>query len=172
MIKKILLSLLLVLTTMQLHAQEATVPLRFGYFSYDAVLKAMPDYAVAQQSLATLRTQYDEEMKRVEDEFNAKYETFLDTQRDLAPSIRQKRQAELQELMQKNMAFKEKARQLLQQAEHDTMQPLRQKITTAVITVGKQHAYAFILNTDANAVPFINPLMGEDATAAITAILK
>lgn len=169
--KKTILFLLLLLATVQLHAQNSAA-VRFGYFSYDTALKAMPDYAIAQHNLDNLRAQYDGEMKRVEDEFNAKYETFLDTQRDLAPSIRQKRQAELQELMDKNMAFKDKAKQLIAQAEHDTMQPLRQKLATAILAVGKDRHLAFILNTDSGAVPFINPLLGEDVTAAIAAALK
>lgn len=170
--KKTLFFLICLLVTLPLSAQDATPALRFGYFSADAVIKAMPAYTLAQHDLDNLRAQYDTEMKRVEDEFNAKYETFLDTQRDLAPSIREKRQAELQELMDKNMAFKQKAQQLLQQAEHDAIQPLRQKIATAVLTVGKERALAFILNTDAGAMPFINPALGEDVTAAITAALK
>ena len=59
--------------------------LRYGYFSLDSVFTAMPEYAVAQKNLADLRAKYDEEMKRAEDEFNAKYEEFLETQRDLIP---------------------------------------------------------------------------------------
>ena len=79
--------------------------LRYGYFSLDSVFTAMPEYAVAQKNLADLRAKYDEEMKRAEDEFNAKYEEFLETQRDLIPSILSKRQTELQEIMEKNVAF-------------------------------------------------------------------
>ncbi len=48
-------------------------------------------------------------MKRATDEFNLKYEAFLDGLKDFAPAIRMKRQAELQELMEKNMAFKQEA---------------------------------------------------------------
>ena len=55
--------------------------LRYGYFSLDSVFTAMPEYAVAQKNLADLRAKYDEEMKRAEDEFNAKYEELLETQR-------------------------------------------------------------------------------------------
>ena len=33
--------------------------------------------------------------------------------------------------------------------------------------VGKEKGYAFILNTDSNSVPFINPAFGENALQAI-----
>lgn len=54
--------------------------LRFGYVSYETALKAMPDYATASKRLAELKAKYDDEARRVADEFNAKYEEFLDGQ--------------------------------------------------------------------------------------------
>ena len=108
----------------------------------------MPGYADARRSLADLKAKYDAEMKRVEDEFNAKYEAFLDGQSTFAPSIREKRQAELQELMEKNQAFKDQARQYLKNAEQDAYQPLREKLAAAIQRVGHAKGLAFVLNTD------------------------
>ena len=85
--KKILLSLLLLALPFIVYGQQ----IKFGYFSYQEALKAMPDYAIAQQNLSDLRSKYDAETKRSEDEFNKKYEEFLEGQRDFAPSIRDKR---------------------------------------------------------------------------------
>ena len=145
---------------------------RFGYFSYNEVLKSMPDYQLAQRGIEDLRKKYDDEMKRSEQEFNDKYEDFLDSQRSLVPSILRKRQVELQEMMEKNVAFKNEAQRLLKQAEEDSFAPLRKKINGAAAKVGAEHGYAFILNTDGNACPYINPGMGEDATEAVKAALK
>ncbi len=150
------------------HAQ----PFRFGYFSYRAAFESMPDHAIAQHNIDDLRAKYDSELKRVEEEFNQKYELFLDGQRDFAPSIRHKRQAELQELMEKNMAFKEEARRLLKEAEDNAYNPLREKIAAALAKVGKEKGFAFILNTDSEAVPFIDPATGFDAQADINAALR
>lgn len=140
---------------------------RFGYFSYEAVLKSMPDYTLAKRSIDDLRLKYDAELKRAEDEFNNKYEEFLDTQRDLVPAILRKRQAELQELMQKNINFKNESQRLLEQAETEAYAPVRRKLSEAVSKVGQAKGYAFILNTDGDACPYVNPEMGEDATEAI-----
>ena len=86
--------------------QAPATLLRYGYVSYNDVLQSMPEIEQAQKSLETLRSKYDVEMKRSEDEFNAKYEEFLEAQRDLVPSILRKRQAELQDMMDKNTAFR------------------------------------------------------------------
>lgn len=170
-----ILTLLLLLGSLTVSAQEAATTaaptqaavLSFGYFSYKAVMEQMPEYAAAQRTLSTLRDKYNAEMKRVEDEFNMKYEQFLEGQRDFAPSILQKRQAELQDLMQKNRAFKKQTEQLLQQAEEEAYAPLERKLQEAVQLVGQSHQYAFILNTDENAAPYINPAMGVDVSQAI-----
>ena len=42
----------------------------------------------------------------MEDEFNRKYEDFLEGQRDFPQTILQKRQLELQQLMEKNIEFR------------------------------------------------------------------
>lgn len=159
--------------------EQANVPqnntqtsLRFGYLSYTSVLKLMPDYIAAQRNIDDLRTKYDIEMKRVENEFNQKYEQFLEGQHDFAPSILQKRQAELQELMDKNIAFKQKAQQLLKDAETKAYEPVYQRLDTVIQRVGQALGLAFILNTDAHAVPFINTSLGVDVTATIADAVK
>ena len=163
------LFLLIVLGVLSLTANAQT---RFGYFSFDNVLKSMPDYVMAQRSIDDLRQKYDAEMKRAEDEFNSKYEEFLDVQKDLLPAILRKRQAELQEMMQKNINFKNESQRLLKQAEADAFAPVKNKLYNALTKVGQAQGYAFILNTDGDACPYVNPEMGEDATELIKEALN
>ena len=163
------LFLLIVLGVLSLTAGAQT---RFGYFSYDEVLKSMPDYVLAQRSINDLRQKYDAELKRAEDEFNSKYEEFLEVQKDLVPAILHKRQAELQEMMQKNINFKNESLRLLQQAETDAFAPVKVKLNEAIKKVGQAQGYAFILNTDNNACPYANPEMGENATKLIQEALS
>lgn len=150
--------------------EKSSPAFRFGYLSCDSAMHAMPEYGAAKKSLATLQAQYDEEMKRVEDEFNQKYETFLEGQHDFAPSILQKRQAELQELMEKNIAFKKEARRLMAEAEKEAMKPIKEKIKRAIKQAGQTRGLAFILNTDNNAIPYTDAVMGEDITQAVIRI--
>ena len=163
------LFLLIVLGVLSLTANAQT---RFGYFSFDNVLKSMPDYVMAQRSIDDLRQKYDAEMKRAEDEFNSKYEEFLDVQKDLVPAILRKRQAELQEMMQKNINFKNESQRLLKQAEADAFAPVKNKLYNALTKVGQAQGYAFNLNTDGDACPYVNPEMGEDATELIKEALN
>jgi len=144
----------------------------FGYFSYDEAIKEMPEYVLVQENLNDLKSKYDQEMKRVEDEFNRKYEDFLDGRNDFAPTILQKRQTELQELLKKNVAFKAEAQRLLQQAEVDALAPLKKKLQDVLDKIGSERGYAFILNTDGDACPYINPEMGEDVSQLVKEALR
>lgn len=168
--KQFLLTLLFLGFTLAGQAQEQQ--LKYGYFSYKEALTSMPDYAIAKHNLETLKAKYDAEMKRSEDEFNKKYEEFLDGQRDFAPSILRKRQSELQELMDKNVAFKQESQRLLAEAEKEAYAPLRQKLSEVLRGIGDAKGFAFIMNTDNDALPYVNHAVGEDISQLIKDSLK
>jgi outer membrane protein len=165
--KKLVLSLLLITFPLLAGAQ-----VKFGYLSYGEAFRAMPEYAVAERNLAQLHNQFEAEMKRAEEEFNKKYEEFLEGQREYAVPIRQKRQAELQELMEKNLTFKQEAQRLLEAARRDAYLPLKEKLNATVRKLGEERGYAFILNTDNDACPYINPSLGDDVTAVVKQLLQ
>lgn len=144
----------------------------FGYFSQGEVLNAMSDKAAADNSLATLREKYDKEMKNSADEFNRRYQEFLEGQRSFAEPILRKRQAELQQMMEQNVAFRDEATRLLKEAERDIYAPLKQKINAAAAHIGNELGLAFVLNTDGDSLPFANPSLGIDITADMKALLK
>lgn len=151
---------------------ETQSTLRFGYFSFYEVFHTMPGYAIAKHNMDNLRAKYDAEMKRAENEFNGKYEEFLDGQRNFAPSILEKRQAELREMMAKNMAFKAESERLLKQAEEEAYAPLKKQIQEALQKIGKSKGVAFILNTDNDTLPYVDASMGEDVTEMLKENLK
>lgn len=167
LMKRIALTLLPLLLPLLAGAQ-----VKFGYFSYEQTLKSMPEYKIVLDNMADLKSKYDAETKRAEEEFNRKYEEFLDGQREFAPTILQKRQAELQELLHRNVAFKAESERLLAEAEKEAFAPLHQKISNALKRIGAQNGYAFVLNTDGNACPYIDPTMGEDVTDMLKDALK
>lgn len=152
--------------------EDLRTQLKIGYLSCSEALQSMPDYAVMQKNLETLRTQYADETKRAEQEFNTKYEDFLEGQKDFAPVILEKRQSELQELLNKNIAFKQEAERLLKQAEADMTAPLKKKLNTVLSKIAKDRGYALILNTDDDALPFIASEYGEDINQFVKNVLK
>lgn len=145
---------------------------KVGYFSYKAVMQSMPEYGIATAGLDKLRRQYADEMQAAQKEFNEKYELFLDQQATLAESIRQKRQADLQTLLDRNEQFRKEADRLLAQAEKEAMAPLHAKMQEAIGKVGEQGGYLLIVNTDSEACPYISPTASEDITTTLLDLTK
>lgn len=138
--------------------------IQFGYVSYEQVLKEMPEYAKATQDLAALKAKYEAEAQKGEEEFQQKFVDFLQGQKDFPQAIMQKRQAELQALMDNGVAFRMKSQELIAQAEKDLMQEVQKRLNRALLEVGVELGYGFILNTDGNNCPYINPVVGVDVT--------
>lgn len=178
--KRLILFLLTILsltvqaqTSQPADSQEESVPVvRFGYLSYDQALKGMKAYVTAQEQLQEQRTAYEAEVKRVEDEFNQKYEAFLEGQNEFPRTILLKRQNELKELMQRNMEFKAQARRDLQTAEEEALKPVRAKLNETLASVAREFGFALIINIDSNACPFIDPTMGKDIQEIVAEYLS
>ena len=174
--KKTILFLLLTVVSLAVSAQDAqpkdSVAFKFGYLSYDSVMVAMPEYAELKTNMAQLREQYEAEQKRVENDFNKKYQEFLDGQASFPKTILQKRQSELQEMLDKSIDFKKQSQKMLSDAEAGMMEAVKTTINMAVNLIAQEHGYAFVLNTDKEAVTFINPALGEDITEAVKQLLN
>lgn len=145
----------------------ASAQFQFGYLSYQQVIKEMPEYTQAMQELQTLKAKYDEEATRGETEFQKKFVDFLQGQKDFPQTIMQKRQAELQTLMDNGVAFRVQVQGLLAQAEKDLIAEVQKKLNRVLLEVGVEYGYGFILNTDDNACPYINPVVGVDVTEIV-----
>ena len=145
---------------------DAAQAFRFGYLSYEAALQSMQEYALVQQKMKTLQEQYQAETLRVEDEFNRKYEDFLDGQRDFPRTILQKRQSELQEMYQKIQQSYQDNQQALQKASQEKMQAITAKVLDAIKAVGQ--AGEFVMINEINAgIPYISTTLSTDVTAQV-----
>ena len=167
MIRRILLSALLTFVAMAVTAQNDTPEaqpqsLRFGYLNFDSVLVFVPGYAQTQKELQALREAYEKEMKRVEDDFNAKYEAFLEGQSEFPRTILLKRQQELQDMLQQNITFKNKCQSELAQKEAEVQQQHHMLVKQAVAECAKTLHLAFVLNTGGDSCPYLDPEQGID----------
>ena len=62
--------------------------------------------------------------------------------------------------MEKNIAFRDESRRQLAAAEQEAMQPLKTRLNEVIAEIAGQQQLALVINTDANACPFIDPTMG------------
>lgn len=144
---------------------------KFGYLSYREIITAMPEYAQVQADLQELRAKCEDEIKRSDREFNKRYTEFIDGQASFPDIIRTKRQKELQELMDRSIAFKKEVEQTMSSARAELMKPLKEKVDLALQAVCIESGYDYILNTDRDAYLYINEANGTDITTRVKAML-
>ena len=105
--KQTLFALLIVLfATMGAQAQTTV---KYGMLSYDLLLKLMPEYATAQRDLKDLRKKYEAEATYNEHSFKRQFSEFLQGQKEFPQNILLKRQRDLQDAMEKGIAFRHAA---------------------------------------------------------------
>ncbi|MDD5781002.1 MAG: OmpH family outer membrane protein [Bacteroidales bacterium] len=169
--KKSLLLLLIavLLTPLGARAQSA---MKYGKVNYDSLLTTMPEYIEAQAQLASLRQQYEQEAAYNDATFKRMFADFLQGQKDFPENILLKRQRDLQDAMEKSIAFRTSCDSLLRQAEADFRAPIAQKLDAAIYAVGMERGYECIVNTSAGSHPFLHPLLTEDATPFVLEKLR
>lgn len=140
---------------------------KFGYVSYKEIVTALPEYCIVNAHLDELQAKYEAEIERSEREFNQKYTDFIEEQSQFPDNIRIKRHKELQELMEKAMAFKKEINDAMREARHEMMKPLHDKINEAVMKVCIEGNYDYILDMDDRTYIAINPQSGTDVTSLV-----
>ena len=164
MLKKIALILMLILP-MSVFAQK------FGHIRSQEILIVMPEYTKAQADIQTMQKQYEDDMKRVEQEFQKKFTAFQEEQANLPKNILERRQKELQELNERAMQMQQDAQQELQQSWMEMLEPIAKKIDDAIKAVGQEGGYVFIFDLNATQIPFVNETYATDVTSAVKAKL-
>lgn len=146
---------------------------KFGYFSYDKVLKSLPQYKKATESYEKLKQRCNDEVERNKLELTRNYVAFLSGHRDFPEPILRKRQKELQQMIDNSIAFRDQLRVWLVQAKDSLYAPCYKVVDEALQRVCTAMELAYAVDTDNGSYKYINPLLGEDITQdIINAILN
>ena len=154
------------------HKVQAQTQYQFGFLSYEKVLKSMPDYAKAQNSIQALKQKFDEEAKYNEEKFRSLFADYLQGQKKFPEQIMLKRQKELQVAMEQGISFRQDGQRMLQKAEADMLRPLEQQLDSVLSLIGRENGLLFIGNTDNKSFPFVHSESGLDITEIVIARLS
>lgn len=141
MIKKTLAAIMIALP--MLAAAQAP---KFGTVTVEPILEAMPERATVQTTLETASKTYEDEYKKLTEELDKKFAEFqkLSEDKTTPDAIKERRMQEIQELQKKAQQFLQTAQQDLQRQQAQLMQPIEEKIMTAIKAVGQENGFTFI----------------------------
>lgn len=151
MIKKFVLFALLLLPVYAF-AQESQ---KIAYFNYTEVIQAMPEVAQMNDSIQKQAEVFESELKILQEEFEKKYQAYLEQQDTLAESIKTRRQQEIMDLQERAQTFQQQAYQSQEQLQRALLAPIQEKIMKAVQDVGAENNYTYVL--EAGSLLYVSP---------------
>lgn len=144
--------------------------LKIGHMDMQYVLSAMPEMKQVQSQLQTLQGQLEKQAQAKQKDFEEKYNRYVNEGSQMAEAVRMDLEKELTQMQQNAQEFASNAQKTLQQKESQLMQPLYDKIGTAINDVAKEGNYTYIINAG---VPGLDIVYYADSTLDVSnAVLK
>lgn len=142
-----------------------------GSIRTNTILQNMPQYKAMQASMQTLREQYEAEARKSEEDFQRKFEEFLQGKDEFPKTILEKRQNELQSILEANANFRIKVQELLAEAEKSLMADVRAEMNDAIAVVAQDKGVSIVFDLDNGSVPYILSGLAVDLTADVIQLL-
>ena len=157
MLKKIALLMMLILP-MGVFAQN----LKFGHINAMEIVSAMPEYTKAQSELQALNKQLGQDLQRSQEEFSKKYQEFMQQKDSLPAVIAERRQKELEDMMQRQEQFQD-----MEKANNDLMAPVYKKLDDAIKAVGAAEGVIYIFDMARTPIPYVNEAQSINLTPKV-----
>ena len=139
MFKKLLL-LAAIIVPMFASAQT----LKIGIVDTTDIILALPDTKEAQDKVAEVSKKYEDEYAKLQDEMKRRYDELSNMSQDELPAIRERKTRDFQEYQIKIQQFEQNAAEEPQKYNAQQMEPVLQKVRSAIETVGKEGSFSLI----------------------------
>ena len=143
--KKIILTIVVLaagLFCSELNAQKV----KFGHVDYAGIIQIMPETDSAQVVVKQLKADLEAEAGVMQQEFQAKYEEFVQKQSTYSPAVAKVKQKELEDMYQRLQAFAEGAQSQIQAKQMELLEPVQQKVLDAIKEVSKADNFTYVFD--------------------------
>lgn len=154
MMKKLFNTSLLViflLATATTFAQETA---KFGHIDTNELLQMIPGRDTAQVQLERYARELETTFVAMQNEFQTKYQDYLEKQATFSDLIRQSRERELSSLQERIQEFQESAQQDLADQENRLLSPIIEEARTAISDVAKEEGFTYVFDSSMGSLLF------------------
>ena len=151
--------------------EKEVLPTKIGYVSIEYLLQQQPEFKDIQTTLSTKQQQVVAELKRLNEEFQAKAEAYQKGASQLNDITKLDREKELQHLQNRIQDFEQTAQKQVKAQSNQLLDPLLKKIQTNVNAYAKENNYRYVFNSDANS-PWPTLLYAQEEDALNDSLLK
>ncbi len=139
---------------------------KFGRIDYQGVLFLMPEIATVQTNIQKVQADYQEHIEGMVVELNKKRDEIANLPETTSTTSRQLKQREADELEQRVREYYNVAEQGIQQAEAESIRPLKIKLDAAVKKVCKEQGIVAVFQTtDPNVLQALQVVYVDEDTA-------
>ena len=143
--KKVVLGLVAAVFVLSSYS-SALAQQKIGHVDIQYVLTSLPEYKAVESQLKTLESQLLKQSQAKQTEFQTKLQEYQAGAANMADVVRQDKERELQSLQQSFEEFQQTAQASLQTKTTELLNPLYEKIGTAIDEVATENGYSHILN--------------------------
>ena len=151
MIKKIIFPILLLLISIKVDAQS-----KVGTVDTDYILAKMPEFTKVQEDLNTYSSKLQEDLKVKTDEYQVKIKSYQDGVAQMTEAMKKLKQDEIIALENDITKFRQNASQLVPLQQNSLLQPLYEKIGTALEEVAKAGGYTQVLTVSDSGLAYLD----------------
>ncbi|WP_276942366.1 OmpH family outer membrane protein [Hallella colorans] len=156
------------ISMLMLMAPLATFAQKFGKVNTNTIMQALPEISKINGELEATAKQYENELKTMQDELQRQAEAYDKGKSTMNATAQKSKEQELQQLYQKYQQTQMDNQKALQKAQQDKMQPIINKVRSAIENVGKTGGYTYIFE---EGVAIYTGTNVEDVTSKVQAEL-
>lgn len=120
---------------------------KFGHIDTQALLMSMPEWSIAISKLEDLKTDQNEKLKKLQDDFQQKMQLYSEKKALLNPEAVNASEQELETMRETINTLFEDGNALLQQKEQELTEPVIKKALQAIKTVGTKEGFLYIFDS-------------------------
>lgn len=144
---------------------------KFGNIDMAKVFELLPESQAVEDELAQLKAAYDNEIQKMGEDYQNKVSDFVSIQQSLDPNIAEARAQEIEQLQQRIQQFRERAAKSLREQRKEKTQPIVDRVSQAIQTVGQKYGYTYIFDLHQSGILFFSPQQCDDVLPLVKAEL-
>ena len=129
---------------------------KFGHINTSELVSLMSETDSAMVQLQAYQDELIEEMDAMQTEYNTKLNTYQQTSSTWTAAIREQKETELSEIVQRLNQFQQTAQQDLANMQQTLMMPIYQKAQEAINKIGKDNNLLYIFDTSVGAIIYMD----------------
>ena len=128
-----------------------------AHINYSELILLMPETAEADQALDELTKKYQQQLTKLDQEYNQKVESFNAEESTLTGAMRELKLKEIKDLEETYQNFLAAAKKEIAERDKELFTPIFEKAKQAVAEVAKSKGYAYVADSSKDNYVYMDP---------------